>query len=199
MQYHIHTAPTPNFSRAENAVIGCYVWPGFDTYRPETNVRLLCVDGKGLALQMFCRESAPKAVYSQFFDPVYKDSCMEFFFSFEKGGRYVNCEMNARGAALMAVGPDRFDRTRLDALVTPPAVRPLRTDNGWWGVEVFFPLETLRTLFGDVSLTPGTVLYGNFYKCGDETEIEHYGMWSPVGTEKPDFHRPEFFGELVID
>ena len=107
--------------------------------------------------------------------------------------------MNARGAALMAIGPDRFDRTRLDALVTPPAVRPLRTDNGWWGVEVLFPLETLRVLFGDVSLTPGTVLYGNFYKCGDETEIEHYGMWSPVGTEKPDFHRPEFFGELVID
>ncbi|MCK7480493.1 MAG: carbohydrate-binding family 9-like protein [Candidatus Moduliflexus flocculans] len=38
----------------------------------------------------------------------------------------------------------------------------------------------------------------NFYKCGDETEFPHYGAWSPVETPAPDFHRPEFFGEIVF-
>ncbi|NLC78654.1 MAG: hypothetical protein GX683_02870, partial [Ruminococcaceae bacterium] len=26
-----------------------------------------------------------------------------------------------------------------------------------------------------------------------------YGCWNAVETESPDFHRPEFFGELVIE
>jgi len=24
----------------------------------------------------------------------------------------------------------------------------------------------------------------------------HYVTWNPVGTEQPDYHRPEYFGEL---
>ena len=32
----------------------------------------------------------------------------------------------------------------------------------------------------------------------DKTAHPHYLSWSPIGTEKPDFHRPEFFGELVL-
>ena len=38
----------------------------------------------------------------------------------------------------------------------------------------------------------------NFYKCGDKTAHPHFLSWSPVSTEKPDFHRPEFFGELYL-
>ena len=45
----------------------------------------------------------------------------------------------------------------------------------------------------------GYTFRGNFYKCGDETAIPHYGMWNPVGTENADFHRPEYFGDFVIE
>ena len=41
-------------------------------------------------------------------------------------------------------------------------------------------------------------LRANFYKCGDKTAHPHYLSWSPIHTEKPDFHRPEFFGELIL-
>jgi hypothetical protein len=36
----------------------------------------------------------------------------------------------------------------------------------------------------------------NFYKCGDDTMQPHYHTWSPVSTERPDFHQPDFFGLL---
>ena len=41
-------------------------------------------------------------------------------------------------------------------------------------------------------------LLGNFYKCGDATLLPHYLSWSQIDTEQPDFHRPEFFGELLL-
>ena len=40
------------------------------------------------------------------------------------------------------------------------------------------------------------VLKANFYKCGDKLSVPHYLSWNPVTTEKPDFHRPEYFGLL---
>ena len=43
----------------------------------------------------------------------------------------------------------------------------------------------------------GTVIRANFYKCGDKMQYQHYGMWNEYHVEKPDFHRPEYFGEIV--
>ena len=45
----------------------------------------------------------------------------------------------------------------------------------------------------------GYTLRGNFYKCGDECVSAHHGMWNVVEVDAPDFHRPEYFGTLVID
>ena len=42
-------------------------------------------------------------------------------------------------------------------------------------------------------------LMGNFYKCADGTDSPHYVSWSPIKTEKPNFHCPEFFGELIFE
>jgi hypothetical protein len=39
-------------------------------------------------------------------------------------------------------------------------------------------------------------IMGNFYKCADDTAFKHYLSWNPILTPNPDFHRPEFFGEL---
>ena len=41
-------------------------------------------------------------------------------------------------------------------------------------------------------------IYANFYKCADATALPHYLSWSPIDTPAPDFHRPEFFGELYL-
>lgn len=37
----------------------------------------------------------------------------------------------------------------------------------------------------------------NVYKCGDETDKPHYGLWSIVRSTKPDFHNPDCFGHMI--
>ena len=48
------------------------------------------------------------------------------------------------------------------------------------------------------SSMPGKLIRANFYKCGDDTAYPHYGMWRPFQSDKPDFHRPEEFGEIWL-
>ncbi len=197
-QYIIKTVEGPevNWNSVEPADVNTYRWD--NAFMPETYARAVVIKDKGIAFKAVCRETDPKAVYHNFYDDVYKDSCLEFFFGFERGGTYVNCEMNANGAALIGVGDKRDDRIPLDQLITPPNVGAVRGD-GFWSVEVFFSLEVLKAIFGDkVDLSKGTKMVGNFYKCGDECISAHHGMWNVVEIEKPDFHRPEWFGEFVI-
>lgn len=40
---------------------------------------------------------------------------------------------------------------------------------------------------------------GNFYKCASATSMPHYLSWAPILTESPDFHRPEFFGKIILE
>jgi hypothetical protein len=39
----------------------------------------------------------------------------------------------------------------------------------------------------------------NFYKCGDDTAIKHFLSWNPVGGDRPNFHQPTFFGNLIFE
>lgn len=196
MQYKVITTQEIDFTDAYNADIKNYRWLG--GYSPDAQARLIYVKDTGIAARLECREKEPKATYKNFYDDVYKDSCLEFFFGFVRGGAYVNCEMNSLGTCLIQYGENRFNRVRIDKAFTPPKVKAGR-DGDIWSVEVMFTLDEIRKLFGDVEIKRGTTFYGNFYKCGDETPIEHYGMWSPVMTVKPDFHRPEYFGEFIVE
>ena len=45
----------------------------------------------------------------------------------------------------------------------------------------------------------GMRMKGNFYKCGDHLQKPHFLSWNPIHVDRPDFHRPEFFGELVFE
>jgi hypothetical protein len=38
----------------------------------------------------------------------------------------------------------------------------------------------------------------NLYKCGDKCDTPHFLSWSPIGLPQPDFHCPDFFGEIVL-
>ncbi|MGL5822726.1 MAG: carbohydrate-binding family 9-like protein, partial [Sarcina sp.] len=38
----------------------------------------------------------------------------------------------------------------------------------------------------------------NFYKCGDNTFIKHYGTLFYIDYHKPSFHRPEFFQKVYV-
>lgn len=198
-----HDGPGPEpWASLHPVAIDRYLWLT-NGYRPVVEARL-CWSAKFLYVRFRVGEKKAPVRYTKFQDPVYKDSCVEFFVDMFPEARlgYVNFEMNAAGALLAAFGPDRGHREPLwpedlagMSVVTGEGDWPGVGDS--WQVGYNVPLALFRKLYGqDVRL--GHRAAANFYKCGDETPVPHYGAWSPVGTPAPDFHRPEFFGELVF-
>ena len=191
----VMTGAPVDFRKARLALIDNYVW-GCE-YRPEAYARLAFVPGDGFYAKLTVKEKDPRAVYRSNMDPVYKDSCLEFFAAYKPGG-YINCEMNANGAILSAYGAGREGRVPLDKICGRfPDVTAKRSGDRWT-VTVRIGLDIIEAVYGDDSFAEGDVIYGNFYKCGDDTDAPHYGSFASVGTKKPDFHRPEFFAPMVL-
>lgn len=182
-----------------------YLWLD-NGYEPEVEVRL-CRSRDFLHVRFAVGEKRVRVRHTDFQDPVYKDSCVEFFVDAfpETRQGYVNFETNAAGVLLAAFGPGRSRRKPLwpedlAGFEARSSIRgPVDGEHGSdvWTLDYRVPLELFRMLYGR-AVRPGLRAAANFYKCGDETEVPHYGAWSPVGTAAPDFHRPEFFGELVF-
>lgn len=204
--YHISTLPAGtvaadvDWNTVPAAQIDSFFW--YEGHTPATTAQLVFIADYGFVLRMTCAEESPKAVYTEYNQPVYTDSCMEFFCDYLGDGRYINMEMNSRGTLLSCIGSDRHARTSI-ADLTEGAIFPVKGEvsDGHWQVTAEIPAALLCKILGvdAIPFGSGYILRGNFYKCGDETPVIHYGMWNPVGTEKPDFHRPEYFGTLVMD
>ena len=45
----------------------------------------------------------------------------------------------------------------------------------------------------------GLHVKGNVYKCGDMLPHPHFLSFFPINLPKPDFHRPDFFGDVVFE
>lgn len=210
--YHIPTLPagttvaTVDWNVVPAAQIDTYRWLD-GGYEPHAEARLAFLPGYGFALRMSCVERSPRAVYSGYNEPVYTDSCLEFFAAWAEGSptrdrRYMNMEMNARGTLLSCLGTDRHARVPVRDITggSIPDVRGEILPDRWF-VTAGIPATLLGKVYGSdpAVFMPGYSFRGNFYKCGDETAVPHYGMWNPVCTDKPDFHRPEYFGDFVID
>ena len=182
-----------------------YLWLD-NGYRPPVEVKL-CYSRSSLHVRFQVGERRVRVKYVKFQDPVYKDSCVEFFIDAFPESRqgYINFETNAAGTLLAAFGPDRNNRKPLwpEDLsgfdVASSIGGPCDGEHGgdMWTLEYRVPLVLFRKIYGQEILS-GHRAAANFYKCGDETEVPHYGAWNPVDTPSPDFHRPEFFGEVVF-
>ena len=194
-----YTEMPTDWSGVPCAAIDQYAWS--DAYVPTAYAQLIKIEGYGFALRMVCREKDPRAVYTEYNQPVYTDSCLEFFAIWDNASdKYLNMEMNARGTLLSCVGKDRYERIpTLDACGELPAVQGF-VGADEWGIVARIPFSVIAGVYGigADAFVSGYAFTGNFYKCGDDTAVPHYGSWSRVGTEKPDFHRPEYFGRLVI-
>ena len=132
----------------------------------------------------------------------WEDSCVEVFIQDPEKADYYNFEINALGKVLACYGPVREGRTRRPQEQMEQILRfghleggPLDKDGiQTWRVGVVIPFEL-------IGIHPDNLPYSiraNFYKCGDKTAHPHYVSWSPIDTPKPDFHRPDFFGELIL-
>ena len=143
-----------------------------------------------------------RAVNTEINSPVYEDSCVEFFISFDDTG-YYNFECNSLGTFLVYFGKDLATRTPL-TIETIEKIQTFTTfqrnmedKNVNWTITWAIPKSTFSN-HPDLNLK-GKVGKANFYKCGDKLLEPHFISWSNITTEKPDFHRPEFFGEVVFE
>lgn len=182
----------------DKAKIDKYTW--CYEYTPETFAQIVLVEDKEFAVKMTCYEKNPKATYKNFGEDVWKDSCMEFFAAFDNKdpNKYVNCEMNSGGAALMSFGYPGADRSSAVNITGRIPQYKAEVFEDYWTVEIRLLLEDIRKIFGDIEFKKGYKFTGNLFKCGDETEYEHYGMWCRSIAVIPQFHQPEYFGDFII-
>ena len=156
----------------------------------------LCRDERGLWVHMEAEESPIRATLREPLDPVYEDSCLEFFLAPDlSDSRYFNFEFNPLGNLYLGFGSTRPTRVRQiveskEALFRP---NPFFTDGGW-GIVFFIPFDFIRNYFPDFRAEGE--MAGNFYKCGDMTPQPHYLSWKPMNSDIPDFHRRQDFGVL---
>ena len=182
------------FCRGAFAPIDRYAWGG--DYRPEARA-YLAWDDLGLRALLCANEPTVSRRVTAFNGDVWTDSCLEWFFRpFGDDPRYVNIEVNAAGAALIGIGPDREHRRRFSECPAGMDFRASGHAGGWWAVAYTVPFDWIGAAFGR-RLEPGAAFSGNFYCC-DETLHPHFGSWSPVAAPAPDFHRPECFGTLTL-
>ncbi len=173
-----------------------YHWESEQPYRPFTFCKMGVV-GDTLTAMLKCYESEPRAVYSKRDDPMYLDSCLEFFVAPVEGrAEYVNVESNSKGAFLCEFGDGKYNR-RLSADLTElsPQVTPFfgEDENGeFWGVKVELTKGFICSIYNCDDFSYGSIK-ANFYKCGDGCEIPHYIAFAPVTTLPPGFHNPDCF------
>lgn len=176
-------------------------WKGYD-YRPEVKFAVAYSE-KEIFLKYYVKEEYFKAEWTESNQNVYEDSCVEFFVSPEDDGLYYNFEFNGIGTCLLGSGHGRADTRRADPAIISKIRRlpsmgknPVSEIKGStsWTLTVAIPTDVF--FHHSIKGLAGKTFRVNFYKCGDMLTVPHFVTWNPVGTENPDYHRPEYFGEL---
>ena len=192
--YTLPCLDSVDWSRAEVQSIEQCSWS--PNAAPAASVQGLYIKGEAIVFRLCSFATPTRAVNTEPDSAVWEDSCLECFFSFDIK-HYVNLEANSNSALLAFFGADRHERKPLRSMgLAMPEVKASKLDEGW---ELVFriPVETVEALWGH-SVKSGDRFTANFYSCGDKTPLPHYAAWNKVETESPDFHRPEFFGEVII-
>lgn len=175
---------------------------------PRVQARLL-YDPRSLHVAFHVEDRYVRAVAQSHQDAVFRDSCVEFFFTVgaDVSQGYFNLEMNCGGTMLfyhqvvprqdsVPIAPADLDRIEV-AHTLSRIVEPEITEPVTWTVEYRLPLDLLSRYAPSVLMPASGVRWrANFYKCADGTSHPHWLTWAPVGHHKPDFHRPQFFGML---
>ena len=151
-----------------------------------------------------------RCLRTQYHDPVWKDSCVEFFAQPKPDRGYFNFEFNCGGAFLCCYitnperTPDGFKefikvpagigQTIRARSSLPQRIEPEITEPMVWTLGFFIPFALFEHYLGPLGALTGQVWRGNFFKCAKENSHPHWASWSPV--DEFNFHRPNCFGWL---
>jgi hypothetical protein len=176
-------------------------WKGY-MYKPEVSLSVAYSDHE-IFLKYYINENYFKAEKTETNQMVCEDSCVEFFVSPEDDGIYYNLEFNGIGTCLLGTGTSRENSIRASNEIvskirrlTSAGQSPVRERAGEfeWTITIAVPFEVF--FHHKIKKLKGKSFKANFYKCGDMLSVPHYVTWNPVGTEKPDYHQPAYFGLL---
>lgn len=181
-------------------------WKDFPE-KPEVKFRIAWSSGL-LLLKFTVREREILGSCTKDLTDVFKDSCVEIFLSPEGRDYYYNLEFNCLGSCLAQKGSGREEREILsqdvlDRIIRIPSLgrdplhryhEGLADEADSWTLMLVIPSSVF--IHETIDSFAGIRMKGNLYKCGDELESPHYLCWNRIGSESPDFHRPEYFGEI---
>ncbi len=176
-------------------------------YQPVTQAKML-YDDDNVYVIFRVKDQYVRAVAKEYHGPVWKDSCVEFFFTPGKDRSlgYMNLETNCGGTALFHYQnpPEKgmkevtiADMKRIKiAHSLPKIVEPEITEPITWTLEYRLPLAIIEKYCQVTRPGAGVIWRANFYKCVEHNSHPHWLTWSFVDYPKPSFHKPKFFGTL---
>lgn len=198
-------------TKCQRFAINQYQW--VDGPKPETWGYMGYLEGQGIYVEMYCKETNPRTETNMENGKsgkikgfrVCDDSAVEVFLGFadedgeiRENSMYVNFEMNAAGALYAAYGKGRKGRSHLQEDVYKKVLPIVHKEEGCWGVKLLIPETFIKELSG-VDVEMGEIFYCNFYKISETPEIEHYGTFSEIKNEKPNFHLPQYFAKAKVE
>lgn len=175
-------------------------WPSY-TYKPQVNFSIAHT-GDAILLKYFVKENSVRICCQTNNGPVHEDNCVEFFISFDDETEYYNLEFNSIGICFAAFGKSRGDRQLLPQESIARIRRMAQIESSTeeevrqviWQLTLVIPMDVF--LYHNISQLREKNCKVNFYKCGDALPQPHFLSWKRVAAESPDFHLPEFFGEM---
>lgn len=186
----------PNWNEIERLSIDQLLWTESCDVQAWAQV---CWDENALYVRQTAKEAVVRAELDGPLERVCNDSCLEFFLRPTEAPHYLNFEFNPNASLYLGFRTGRELSVRLVHEKYPEAFAPktARTPDGW-ELSYRIPFAFIRLFFPQWEAKAGAKLYGNFYKCGDETPNPHYLAWNPIQWPTPEFHRPEQFGALIL-
>lgn len=179
-------------------------WPEAFPEKPEVCVEISNTHDE-LFLYWHVKGDQLRAVTTEDQGPVWEDSCVEFFCQVPGEAHYMNFECNCIGAMVASRRLGRAEQVqplsaeqmkRIERKCSFPREAFEEKDGLFeWNVELRIPLDLI---FQETKPVFPQKLRANFYKCADKTKKPHFVSWQPINLPKPDFHCPQFFGEIEL-
>lgn len=176
---------------------------------PEVRVRLQ-YDLQAIYVIFKVVDRYVRAIAQNYQDPVFHDSCVEFFFTpaADINCGYFNLEINCGGTALFhfqekantavkQVSESHFRQMTI-AHSMPKIVSPEVTEAVVWTLEYRLPFDILANYVTKPAAKAGDRWRANFFKCADHSSHPHWLTWAPVDFPTPRFHLPQYFGTLLF-
>lgn len=199
---HVLEEISGKLDHVHQELINITPWEAFP-YKPEVAFAMAYSD-QAVFLKFCVEEKHIRAIYSEPNDPVYKDSCVEFFISFGDEQEYYNFEFNCAGTCLLGFGEERTNRNMLSDDVIKSigfrsSLKPASNNDSNIGWELTLAIPFSAFQYHQIESLKGKSCRANFYKCGDDLPEPHFVVWNEINTPEPDYHRPEFFGSLTFN